>query len=109
MGITAIYTICAWLAWLPGLNATEYDIFEDLIYSGTVYSEDLEICRVDYDVPVTFYVVGSDGLDFSEPSETLTVVWPIPEPNGPLMLAFGISTLLLLHRRRLKKCQSQKM
>ena len=99
--MTAIYTLCAWLAWLPGLNATEYDVYEDYIYATTVYSEDLEICRVDYDVPVTFYVVGTDGMDnYSEDSGVLTVVWPIPEPSGNLMLVCGVLFLLVLHRRK---------
>ncbi len=71
----SIIAACVWLAWTPGENALEYDVYEDLIFAVTVTPPEVEICRMTYNDPILFHVVGIKGEQESEPSGTLEVQW----------------------------------
>ncbi len=73
--ITTLMVACAIVAWEPGENALEHDVYEDMIYEFTTKEPEMEICRLDYDREYTYYVVGVKDDSESVPSETLTVKW----------------------------------
>ena len=107
----AIYTLCAWIAWTPAWDSIlEEDVefhyfYEDSLPGIVAWNNQMEVCRVDYDVPHTYSVAGfvtdAEGeLHIGPESEDLTVIWPVPEPSGTMMLMAGILGLYFLGRRR---------
>ncbi len=110
----AIYTLCAFIAWTPAWDITlEQDVelhyfYEDDRPGITAWNNEMEVCRVDYDVPHTYSVAGyvsdpeNEGqLLIGPESDDLTVVWPteVPEPDTALLLLAGMFALLYLERR----------
>ncbi len=85
---------CVWLAWTPGANALEYDVYEDLIFAVTVTPPTVEVCRITYDDPILFHVVGIKGEQESVPSGTLEaqwIRWPDWDDNGSIGFSdFGL-------------------
>ncbi len=76
-----------WLAWTPATGALEYDVYEDMIFAVTVMEPEVEICRIIYDDPILFHVVGIDGDKEGTPSDTLEaqwIRWPDWDDNGSI-------------------------
>ncbi len=109
--MVAIWTLCAWIAWTPAWDSTlEQEVvlhffYEDELPRIIAPLPEMEVCRIAYDVPVTYSVAGvvpdGEGLMRIGPqSNSLTVIWPIPEPTGGAMLCAGITLLAWLKRLR---------
>ncbi len=82
-----IIAACVWLAWTPAENALEYDVYEDMIFAVTVTPPEVEVCRITYNDPILFHVVGIKGEKESAPSGTLEVQWihwPDWDDNGAI-------------------------
>ena len=104
----AIYTLCAWIAWTPAENAEAHYFYEDGLPGIVAWDNEMDVCRVDYDVPHTYSVAGfvedAEGeLHIGPESDSLTVVWPVPEPSQNAMLFAGTVTVGALARRRLRR------
>ena len=108
----AIWTMCAVIAWTPAWNfeldseVRAHALYEDNLPPLVLRDPEADICRQQYDVPVTYRVAGihaSQGVTWIGPkSGTLTVIWPsaVPEPTGRAMLFAGITLLAWLDRLR---------
>ncbi len=104
----AIYTLCAWIAWTPawdlelGRDVDTHYFYEDSLPAIVAWNNEMEVCRVDYNVPHTYSVAGFTTSGIGVTSDTLTVVWPVPEPSQNVMLFAGTVMLAALTRRRLR-------
>jgi hypothetical protein len=88
--MVAIYTLCAWIAWTPASGDPEgHYFYEDSLPPIVAFDNQMEVCRVDYDVPHTYFVTGFNGDLEGPESDRLTVVWPMPEPTGLMGLLWG--------------------
>lgn len=104
--MVAIWTLCAWIAWTPAWDfdaeapAVAHYFYEDDLPAIVAFVPEMEVCRIAYDVPVTYVVQGFNANGVGPMSDSLTVVWPIPEPTGGAMLCAGITLLAWLKRLR---------
>lgn len=71
------------MQWTPGNNADGHYFYEDDLPPIVAMEPEMEVCRVDWDVPHTYQVSGFNGTNGSEGpiSDLLTVVWAVPEPS----------------------------
>lgn len=104
--IVEILTACAWIAWAPasGEPAGHY-FYEDSLPAIVAFTPEMEVCRVEYDVPVVYSVAGFTANGVGPESDDLTVVWPsepVPEPRGALGFVVGAAAVWLLYRRKLR-------
>jgi hypothetical protein len=107
--VIPIYALCAFIAWTPSWDPIAeapvpvHYFYEDALPPILAWNSEMEVCRVDYDVPHTYYVEGFNANGVSAPSETLTVVWPVPEPDAMAVLILGawmVFWLSVFRRRR---------
>jgi hypothetical protein len=106
--VTFIYAFCAWvlLPWVE--HADWYDFYEDGEYAVTLEEGSpfqsagyiTEICRVEYDKPVTFQYLAANELGQSGLGADLVVQWVVDADHdddgivgfsdfGPFSNAFG--------------------
>jgi hypothetical protein len=97
--MTCIWTLCAWIAWTPSEGALGHRFWEDDLPPIIAFDEQMEVCRVDWDVPHVYRVSGFDDENEGVLSDPLTVIWPLPEPGVNQMLLSGVTLLAWLRRR----------
>jgi hypothetical protein len=112
--VIPIFTLCAFIAWTPAWDfideapAEFHYFYEDALPGVVAWNSEQEVCRVDYDVPhvysVAGFVTGPEGeLLIGPESEDLTVIWPVPEPEGWMVVLAGsllICWMMIWRRRR---------
>jgi hypothetical protein len=92
-----LFCLCCMIAWTPAWDIElERDVdmhyfYEDDLFPIVAWNNQQEVCQPngEWDVPHTYSVAGFTANGIGPVSDSLTVVWPIPEPDGVLMLLAG--------------------
>jgi hypothetical protein len=111
--VIPILTLCAFIAWTPAWDfideapAEFHYFYEDALPGVVAWNSEMEVCRVDYDVPHTYSVAGfvtspEGELLIGPESDDLTVIWPVPEPEGWMVVLAGSLLIcwMMIWRRR---------
>jgi hypothetical protein len=89
--------MCAWIAWTPAwdFNAEApvpyHYFYEDDLPKIVAFHPEMEVCQPsgEWDVPHTYVVQGGNANEVGPISDSLTVVWLVPEPGQTLQLLAG--------------------